>query len=108
MPVVVVVTIITFAELADHQKEHDAQGEPDGDAHDVAERGLGLRDDRDAPASRWVEPPATAPAGLSSSASSSGDSDDDSSLEDSIGLPPLPDPGRVSSASTISALEVGL
>jgi len=47
VPVVVVVIIITFAELADHQKEHDAQGEPDGDAHDVAERGLGLRDHRD-------------------------------------------------------------
>ena len=34
------------------------------------------------------------------------ESDDDSSLEDS--LPPLPEPDRVSSASTISAVEVGL
>ena len=75
----------------------------------------------DAPASRWAEPPAaaTAPAGPSSSTAApapaepssstddgSDDSDDDSSLEDS--LPPLPEPDRVSSASTISAVEVGL
>ena len=75
----------------------------------------------DAPASRWAEPPAaaTAPAGPSSSTAApapaepssstddgSDESDDDSSLEDS--LPPLPEPDRVSSASTISAVEVGL
>ena len=73
------------------------------------------------PASRWAEPPAaaTVPAGpLSSTAATapaeptsstddgSDESDDDSSLEDS--LPPLPEPDRVSSASTISAVEVGL
>ena len=73
------------------------------------------------PASRWAEPPAAAPAPagpLSSTAAlapaepssstddGSDDSDDDSSLEDS--LPPLPEPDRVSSASTISAVEVGL
>ena len=75
----------------------------------------------DVPASRWAEPPAAAPAPagpLSSTAAlapaepssstddGSDDSDDDSSLEDS--LPPLPEPDRVSSASTISAVEVGL
>ena len=75
----------------------------------------------DVPASRWAEPPAaaTAPAGPSSSTAApapaepssstddgSDESDDDSSLEDS--LPPLPEPDRVSSASTISAVEVGL
>ena len=63
----------------------------------------------DVPASRWAEPPAaaTAPAEPSSSTDDgSDDSDDDSSLEDS--LPPLPEPDRVSSASTISAVEVGL
>ena len=63
----------------------------------------------DVPASRWAEPPAaaTAPAEPSSSTDDGSDeSDDDSSLEDS--LPPLPEPDRVSSASTISAVEVGL
>ena len=63
----------------------------------------------DVPASRWAEPPAaaTAPAEPPSSTDDgSGESDDDSSLEDS--LPPLPEPDRVSSASTISAVEVGL
>ena len=50
---------------------------------------------------------ALAPAEPSSSTDDgSDDSDDDSSLEDS--LPPLPEPDRVSSASTISAVEVGL
>ena len=51
---------------------------------------------------------ALAPAEPSSSTDdgSDDDSDDDSSLEDS--LPPLPEPDRVSSASTISAVEVGL
>ena len=63
----------------------------------------------DVPASRWAEPPAaaTAPAEPPSSTDDGSDeSDDDSSLEDS--LPPLPEPDRVSSASTISAVEVGL
>ena len=74
----------------------------------------------DVPASRWAEPPAaarapaeppsTAAIALAEPSSSTDDgsdeSDDDSSLEDS--LPPLPEPDRVSSASTISAVEVGL
>ena len=63
----------------------------------------------DVPASRWAEPPAAAPAPAEPSSSTddgSDESDDDSSLEDS--LPPLPEPDRVSSASTISAVEVGL
>ena len=63
----------------------------------------------DVPASRWAEPPAAAPAPVeppSSTDDGSDESDDDSSLEDS--LPPLPEPDRVSSASTISAVEVGL
>ena len=63
----------------------------------------------DVPASRWAEPraAATAPAEPPSSTDDgSGESDDDSSLEDS--LPPLHEPDRVSSASTISAVEVGL
>ena len=64
----------------------------------------------DAPASRWAEPPAAAPPAPAEPPSSTDDgsdeSDDDSSLEDS--LPPLPEPDRVSSASTISAVEVGL
>ena len=73
----------------------------------------------DVPASRWAEPPPATPTGPPSSTAAialaepssstddgSDESDDDSSLEDS--LPPLPEPDRVSSASTISAVEVGL
>ena len=76
--------------------ERKAPETPDIDTRDVDKKG-------DAP--RIAA--ATAPAEPTSSTDDGSDaSADDSSLEDS--LPPLPAPDRVSSASTLSAVEVGL